>query len=355
MGLHSCPELLLVPGRVSPLVWAFLRRPRVVLPEALLQKLDETGTTALIAHELAHIRRKDHWVRHLELVTTAFFWWHPVLWWARYRIREAEEFCCDAHALQLSTGKPTQYAHTLVDTADFLSGTGRIAFETNLEGGSTASLKRRLTMIVAGTRIKKLSLLGQVSILLLALTVLPFAATLVQQPSQAEKPAPKAEPAPRPDPDPKEISEAVDKALKDLDIEKLVETSVNAAMAALEELDIDAIVENAIKGADIEHTVEQALREVEDAELESTIKEALEEARLAIQEARINETIEEALKDADIDATVRKALEEAKQSLKEEDIGKKIEEALKEIDVDKVVKEALEKAKKEAKSKPPTV
>ena len=53
---------------------------------SFFERLDATAQEAILAHELAHVRRKDHWVRLLELVVTTLFWWHPAVWWACRRI-----------------------------------------------------------------------------------------------------------------------------------------------------------------------------------------------------------------------------------------------------------------------------
>jgi beta-lactamase regulating signal transducer with metallopeptidase domain len=78
------------------MLWAVLRRPRLLLPAGLWDDLDEAQRDTLIAHELAHLRRRDHWVRLVEVAATVLYWWHPAVWWARRELREAEEQCCDA-------------------------------------------------------------------------------------------------------------------------------------------------------------------------------------------------------------------------------------------------------------------
>jgi beta-lactamase regulating signal transducer with metallopeptidase domain len=67
--------------------------PVLLLPRDLLDELTPDERDALLAHELAHVRRRDHWVRLLELAATALFWWYPVAWWARAALRRAEERC----------------------------------------------------------------------------------------------------------------------------------------------------------------------------------------------------------------------------------------------------------------------
>src|SRR5262249_8413162 len=96
MGLGRCPTVWLVPGSIAPLVWAPRFRAHVFLPVRLLARLNDEGRLTLLAHELAHVRRRDHWVRWLEVVTLGLYWWLPVVWWARRELQAAEEECCDA-------------------------------------------------------------------------------------------------------------------------------------------------------------------------------------------------------------------------------------------------------------------
>src|SRR5207244_3316986 len=96
MSLSKSPAVWLVDGCVSPLLWGAPGRPRLILPAPLWAALDAGRRDALLAHELAHYARGDHWVRGLELVAGVLFWWHPAVWAARVKLREAEEQCCDA-------------------------------------------------------------------------------------------------------------------------------------------------------------------------------------------------------------------------------------------------------------------
>src|SRR5262249_52937721 len=96
LRLESGPAEALVHGQDLPMLWAVAGSPRLLLPADLLSRLSKEQRATLLAHELAHLRRRDHWVRGLEFVVSALYWWHPVVWWACRELREAEEQCCDA-------------------------------------------------------------------------------------------------------------------------------------------------------------------------------------------------------------------------------------------------------------------
>jgi beta-lactamase regulating signal transducer with metallopeptidase domain len=171
-GVGRCPSLCFVPAAVSPMLCAFLGPPRLFIPAALWDHLTEEQRDTLLLHELAHLRRRDHWVRRLEFVATALYWWHPVLWWARRQIQEAEEQCCDAWVAALLPAAIPAYAETLVATVTFLSQ-ARSVLPLGASGmGHAHLLRRRLLMITRGTSPKGLSGIGLVIVALFGAGVL---------------------------------------------------------------------------------------------------------------------------------------------------------------------------------------
>src|SRR5262249_19173454 len=155
----SCPPVWVVSGAVSPMIWAVGAATRLVFPAKLLNRLDEEQRASLLLHELAHVRRRDHWVRLLELAVGAVFWWHPPFWLARRELREAEEQCCDAWVVWASGGEGQAYARALLEAVAFVSGT-RCPLPAAASGvGHVSHLRRRLTMIMQGATPKSLSAL----------------------------------------------------------------------------------------------------------------------------------------------------------------------------------------------------
>jgi bla regulator protein blaR1 len=180
LGLARCPGVWLVPAPVSPLLWALLRTPRLLLPAGLWERLNEEQQATLLLHELAHLRRGDPWVRRLELVVLALYWWHPVAWWAQRRLREAEEQCCDAWVVWALPSAARSYATALVETVAFLSGCRSLPAGAS-GAGQVPVLKRRLTMILRGKTPRRLTWPGLLALLGVGVLLLPLAPVLNQR------------------------------------------------------------------------------------------------------------------------------------------------------------------------------
>jgi beta-lactamase regulating signal transducer with metallopeptidase domain len=174
LGLRRCPAVWLVPGAVSPMVWALGWRPCLLFPAGLVDRLDAAGRAALLAHELAHVRRRDHWLRVLELVATGLYWWHPALWWARRELHEAEEQCCDAWAVWALGGEARPYALALLQAVAFVSH-ARLPLPLGASGiGHVSHLKRRLAMVMQGKTSRSLSWAGLGLVFGLGVLLLPL-------------------------------------------------------------------------------------------------------------------------------------------------------------------------------------
>jgi beta-lactamase regulating signal transducer with metallopeptidase domain len=187
MGLRCGPQVRLVPGRLSPMVWGVVR-PILVLPEGLLGRLNESALDTLVVHELAHLRRRDHWVRVLEFLALGLCWWNPLAWFARRELHEAEEQCCDAWVPRALPGAARTYATALVDVLDFLSEVRPTLPPLACGVGQVHDLKRRLTMILRGTTPHALGRTAALAVLGLAFFLLPLVPGLATaQDSKAEQ------------------------------------------------------------------------------------------------------------------------------------------------------------------------
>jgi beta-lactamase regulating signal transducer with metallopeptidase domain len=87
-------------------------RPVVLLPVRALTGLNEEQIEAVIAHELAHIRRFDCFVNLFQIATETLLFYHPAVWWVSQRVRAEREHCCDDEAIAIC-GDAVNYARAL--------------------------------------------------------------------------------------------------------------------------------------------------------------------------------------------------------------------------------------------------
>jgi hypothetical protein len=93
-----------------------LRVAEVCVPPRVLFQLDDEQQDALLAHELAHLVRRDPvWLPLTQLMVGICFF-QPLNWLARRRLRELSELLCDEWAVS-RTGRPLSLAACLAEVA----------------------------------------------------------------------------------------------------------------------------------------------------------------------------------------------------------------------------------------------
>ena len=165
LGLRWLPATRMVAARVSPMIWCGWK-PTLILPVGLWRRLDPVGRRAVLCHELAHLRRHDHWIHRLDLLVKILFWWHPVSWWVRRRVHEEADYCCDAWVTWLMPQDRRAYAEALLKTRLFLGNTSRavpVAGTAVITPGARR-LARRLTMVMTQTSRPRQSFQGLVMV-----------------------------------------------------------------------------------------------------------------------------------------------------------------------------------------------
>lgn len=88
-------------------------KPLVLFPIGWLNNLDVQEVEAILAHELAHIKRNDYLVNIIQSMIEMIFYFNPIIWWLSARIREERENCCDDIAIE-ACGNSMRYAKSLV-------------------------------------------------------------------------------------------------------------------------------------------------------------------------------------------------------------------------------------------------
>jgi uncharacterized protein (TIGR03435 family) len=137
-------QLLISPLIQVPTVIGWLR-PVVLIPVGALAGVPSEHVEALLAHELAHIRRHDYLVNILQSVAEATLFYHPAVWWISHNIREERENCCDDIAVAI-TGDPLAYAQALADLESH-----RPVHLTPALAANGGSLKHRIARLLGVT------------------------------------------------------------------------------------------------------------------------------------------------------------------------------------------------------------
>jgi len=187
LGLGGLPAIRTTSARLSPMVWWAGGRVCVVIPTMLLETLAARQVRWVLAHELAHVRRRDHLVRWLEWLACVGFWWNPVVWWARRNLRATEEICCDALVLSALKPQPHSYATSLLTAVESLAcpAIRRPAMASEINGGGF--LERRFRMIVSKKASRANSRWMQAVALLCATAVLPLGLAVAQDLEAVER------------------------------------------------------------------------------------------------------------------------------------------------------------------------
>jgi beta-lactamase regulating signal transducer with metallopeptidase domain len=119
-------------------------RPVVLLPVSTLAGLSPAQLEALLAHELAHVRRFDYLVNLVQTFGETLLFYHPAVWWVSHRMRVEREHCCDDAAVT-ACGDAVGYARALAALEGLRSMTP--TFAVAAAGGS---LWQRVARLVGG-------------------------------------------------------------------------------------------------------------------------------------------------------------------------------------------------------------
>jgi beta-lactamase regulating signal transducer with metallopeptidase domain len=133
-------RLLVSPGVDVPTVIGWIK-PTVLLPLSALSGLTPLQIEAILAHELAHVRRHDYLVNLLQTLLETLLFYHPAVWWLSGRIRAEREHCCDDLAVSLC-GDPVIYASALADLEELRGVNTRLVLAAS--GGPLLDRVRRL-------------------------------------------------------------------------------------------------------------------------------------------------------------------------------------------------------------------
>jgi len=185
----STPVQLLESALVRVPITIGLAKPVILLPVGAVTGLAPAQVEAILAHELAHILRKDYLVNLLQSVVETFFFYHPAVWWMSAAIRAEREHCCDDMAVAVC-GDTLTYARALTELeAMRLPATPSLALAFS---GSSGSLLNRIKRLVGQPASRPTFSEGFAAalVMVIGLSVLSFGAMAGWKPIRAESLAP---------------------------------------------------------------------------------------------------------------------------------------------------------------------
>jgi Tol biopolymer transport system component len=122
-------------------------RPRLLLPQGLLETLGLDELHCVFLHELAHLRRRDIYLAWLVCLLQMLHWFNPLMWYAFRRMRADQEVAADSLALaSAGTDESRHYGHTIVSLVERFS---RPQYLPSLAGilENPSHIERRIQMI----------------------------------------------------------------------------------------------------------------------------------------------------------------------------------------------------------------
>lgn len=136
--------------RVAVPVVVGVLKPVILLPAAMMSGLNSQEFAAVLAHELAHVKRFDHVLIVVQRFLEAVLFFHPAVWWFGRRIHDLREHACDDLVIQGGTDR-MDYARSLLRVAEMRIGddsrTAQLA-QLAADGGDPSKLRQRIQRIV---------------------------------------------------------------------------------------------------------------------------------------------------------------------------------------------------------------
>jgi beta-lactamase regulating signal transducer with metallopeptidase domain/Leucine-rich repeat (LRR) protein len=196
LGMKFVPMLAYCERVAVPTVIGILK-PTILLPLALTSGLAPEQVEAVLAHELAHLRRYDHLVNLLQRVIESLLFFHPAVWWLSHQIRVEREHCCDD--LVVARGAvPLDYAKSLLRVAELSRGAKRhrsVSAVSLLATGQPSTLRQRIARLLGDPLDSHVRFRNRWPVVVLCLTCVMLASLVFRIALQ-----PAAEgPTPRPD------------------------------------------------------------------------------------------------------------------------------------------------------------
>jgi bla regulator protein blaR1 len=140
----DAPRVRLVSSNqtVEPGVFGIVR-PVLMWPAGIEDRLSDEQIVAILAHEVAHVRRRDNLAALVHMLIEATFWFHPLVWWIGARLVDERERACDEDVVRRGTA-PDVYAESILKTVRFYVESPLVC----VSGVTGSDLKKRVEHIM---------------------------------------------------------------------------------------------------------------------------------------------------------------------------------------------------------------
>jgi ABC-type amino acid transport substrate-binding protein len=170
---------------VAPLTIGIIS-PRIILP-ASWRKWNSGKLSAVLAHEFAHLHRRDTLIATIAHLNRCIFWFHPLAWWLERKLAATAELACDDDAMRV-VGKTKLYAEVLLEMAQAVHRRGgRLAWQgIGIHGNGL--LSQRIERILHGDLVCEISMMRKAVILFgCALAIFVVGACRQKQPESGSQ------------------------------------------------------------------------------------------------------------------------------------------------------------------------
>ena len=183
LGMRWTVEILLSSLAHVPVVVGYFK-PVILLPVSFAMNVPPAQLEAILAHELAHVRRHDFIVNLVQTLMETLFFYHPAIWWMSHQIRIEREHCCDDLVIRILQNR-VEYGRALVAVEQLRGGTSVLAL-----GVADGSLLARVRRIV-GMGSDRTEFRSNWPVVLVGITILGFVLNLTvlsSPPTEPETP-----------------------------------------------------------------------------------------------------------------------------------------------------------------------
>lgn len=166
---------------LSPFTFGLIR-PKIYIPQNFLEQNNLEHLESILAHEMAHIKRRDHlWLKIQYLIQILYFF-HPVVWYVNRKINLARECLCDRLVLSNQEISSLCYGKSMINVLKLnLTGTEALLMLPGF-GSHKDALKYRINNINGGTTMKHTQfIILYASLFILGCLILPMAGHVIKQ------------------------------------------------------------------------------------------------------------------------------------------------------------------------------